>query len=77
MPGGVECLYELNLLHHVGVVAKKLHAVAAAVHEMDDNTYLGPTGRGVKNTLKFIFFKTFITKILETDIYTIYLSVYV
>ena len=43
---------ELNLLHHVGVVVKKVRAAAAAetaaVHEGDDNTPSGPTGRGVK-----------------------------
>ena len=53
MQGGVECLYELNLLHHVGVVAKRLCAAAEtaaekAAHEGDDNTPSGPTGRGVK-----------------------------
>ena len=43
--------YEFNLLHHVGVVAKRVRAAAAAetaVHEGDDNTPSGPTGRGVK-----------------------------
>ena len=39
---------EFNLLHHVGVVAKRLHAVAgtaaAEAHEGDDNTPSGPTG---------------------------------
>ena len=35
--------YEFNLLHHVGVVAKRVCAAAAA-HEGDDNT---PLGRGV------------------------------
>ena len=42
--------YESNLLHHVGVVAKRLRAAAAetAAHEGDDNTPSGPTGRGVK-----------------------------
>ena len=40
--------YEFNLLHHVGVVAKR---VRAAAHEGDDNTPPGPTGRGVKNHL--------------------------
>ena len=40
--------YELNLLHHVGVVAKRVCAAAAA-HEGDDNTTSGPTGRGVKS----------------------------
>ena len=38
---------EFNLLHHVGVVVKKVRAAAAA-HEGDDNTPSGPTGRGVK-----------------------------
>ena len=44
--------YEFNLLHHVGVVAKKVRAAAAAAettaHEGDDNTPSGPTGRGIK-----------------------------
>ena len=42
---------EFNLLHHVGVVVKKVRAAAAetaAVHEGDDNTPSGPTDRGVK-----------------------------
>ena len=39
--------YEFNLLNHVGVVAKRVCA-AAAVHEGDDNTPSGPTGRGIK-----------------------------
>ena len=49
MPEGVECLYEFNLLHHVGVVAKRVRAAAVetAGHEGDDNTSSGPTG-GVK-----------------------------
>ena len=34
--------YEFNLLHHVGVVAKRLRAAVA--HERDKNT---PLGRGV------------------------------
>ena len=39
---------EFNLLHHVGVVAKKMRAAAAeTAHEGDDNTPSGPTGRGV------------------------------
>ena len=38
--------YEFDLLHHVGVVAKRLRAAAA--YEGDDNTPSGPTGRGVK-----------------------------
>ena len=50
--------YEFNLVHHVGVVAKRVRAAvdaaetaaetAAAAHEGDDNTPSGPTGRGVK-----------------------------
>ena len=46
--------YEINLLHHVGVVGKRVCAVAAetaaetAAHEGDDNTPSGPMGRGVK-----------------------------
>ena len=41
--------YKFNLLHHVGVVAKRVRAAAAeAAHEEDDNTPSGPTGRGVK-----------------------------
>ena len=46
---------EYNLLHHVGVVAKRMRAAAAAetaaAHEGDDgddNTPSGPAGRGVK-----------------------------
>ena len=39
--------YEINLLHHVSVAAKRM-CVAAAAHEGDDNTPSGPTGRGVK-----------------------------
>ena len=40
--------YEFNLLHHVGVVAKRLCPAAAAetAHEGDDNT----PSRGVKRT---------------------------
>ena len=53
MPGGVDvCMkYKFNLLHHVGVVAKRVCAAAAetAAHEGDDNTPSGQTGRGVKN----------------------------
>ena len=43
--------YEFNLLHHVGVVAKRVRAAAAetAAHEGDDNTPSGLTGRGVKS----------------------------
>ena len=42
--------YEFNLLHHVGVVAKRVRAAAAetAAHEGDDKTPSGPTARGVK-----------------------------
>ena len=41
--------YEFNLLNHVGVVAKRVCAAAAAAaetaaHEGDDNTPLRPTG---------------------------------
>ena len=45
--------YEFNLLHHVGAVAKRLHAAAAVetAHEGDDNT---PSGLRVK---KYLFFK--------------------
>ena len=44
--------YEINLLHHVGGVAKRVCAAAAAetaAHKGDDNTPSGPTGRGVKS----------------------------
>ena len=50
--------YEFNLLHHVGVVAKNVRAVAGetAAHEGDDKTPSGPTGRGVKTvSWKFLF----------------------
>ena len=44
--------YEFNLLHRVGVVAKRVRAAAAtetaAAHERDDNTPSRPIGRGVK-----------------------------
>ena len=47
--------YEINLLHHVGVVAKKLRAAetAAAAHKGDDKTPSGPTAdyKNVKNGL--------------------------
>ena len=46
--------YEFNVLHHVGVVAKRVCAAAAAemaTHEGDDNTPSGPTGRGVTITV--------------------------
>ena len=58
MPGGVEGLYEINLLHHVGVVAKRVCAAAAAetAHEGDDNTLSGPTGRGVKMISKVSYY---------------------
>ena len=38
--------YEFNLLHHIGVVAKRCHATAetAMAHEGDDDT---PSGRTV------------------------------
>ena len=35
--------YEFNLLHHVGVVAKRVCAETAA-HEGDDNAPSGPMG---------------------------------
>ena len=48
--------YEFNLLHHVGVVAKRVRAAGAtavtAAHEGDDNTPSGPTGRGVKTRIE-------------------------
>ena len=45
--------YEFNLLHHIGVVAKRVCAATAeTAHEGDDNTEAntpsGLTGRGVK-----------------------------
>ena len=46
-----DCMnYEFTLLHHVGVVAKRVRAAAetAAEHEGDDNTPSGSTGRGLK-----------------------------
>ena len=50
--------YEFILLHHVGVVAKRVCAAAeTAAHEGDDNTPSGPTGRGVKNPLFFWCFE--------------------
>ena len=58
--------FEFNLLHHVGVVAKKVCAAAAemAAHEGDDNTPSGPTGRGVK-TRKYDFLNKFVIFILS------------
>ena len=38
----------------VGVVAKRVCAAVAA-HEGDDNTPLGPTGRGVKTVMDAIY----------------------
>ena len=58
--------YEFNLLHHVGVVAKRVCAAAAA-HEGDDNTLSGPTGRGVKTAVRIKhdhFINRRITKLL-------------
>ena len=49
--------YEFNLFHHVGVVARRVRAAAAAktaAHEGDDNTPSGPTGRGVKTDIDAI-----------------------
>ena len=44
--------YEFNMLHHVGVVAKRLRAAETgtktAPHEREDNTPSGPAGRGAK-----------------------------
>ena len=40
--------YEFILLHHVGVVVKRL--CEAAAHEGDSNTPSGTTGRGVKTS---------------------------
>ena len=38
--------YEFNLLHHVGVVAKRVCAAAeTAANEGDDNTPSGPRGK--------------------------------
>ena len=38
------CLYEFNLFHYVGVVAKRSRAAAetAVAHKGDDNTHSGP-----------------------------------
>ena len=70
--------YEFNLLHHVGVVAKRVRAPAAAdtaaAHEGDDNTPSGPTGRGVMQIdsqtpkpYKYTIFKgTIVKKILSS-----------
>ena len=48
--------YEFNLLHHVGVVAKRVRAAAetTAAHKGDDNTPSGPTGRRLKMTERSI-----------------------
>ena len=50
--------YEFYMLNHVGVVAKRVCAAAAAAetaaHEGDDNTPSDPTGRGVKNGFNFL-----------------------
>ena len=54
--------YEFNLLHHVGVVDKRVRAAAVetGAHEGDDNT---PSGPGVKMVdgqfLKYKFFVFF------------------
>ena len=44
--------YESNLLHHVGVLAKRQRAAA---DEGDENTHSGSTGRGVKMISTFDF----------------------
>ena len=38
--------YEFNLLHHVGVVAKRVCAAAAAAHEGVDNTLRAQRAEG-------------------------------
>ena len=38
--------YEFNLLHHVGVVAKRVRAVAGTAHEGDDNTLWAQRAKG-------------------------------
>ena len=46
--------YEFNMLHHVGVGAKRLRVAAAAetaAQKGDDNTRSGPTGRGLKTNV--------------------------
>ena len=43
--------YEFNLLHHVGVVAKRVRAAAL---EGDDNTPSGPNGPRGKNKIETI-----------------------
>ena len=40
--------YEFNLLHHVGVVARRVRAAETAAQEGDDIIPLGPMGRGEK-----------------------------
>ena len=55
--GGVECWYELNLLHHVGVVAKRLCAAAerVAAHEGLRQYPFGPNGpRGKHQPLEVL-----------------------
>ena len=56
--------YGFNLLHHVGVVAKRVCAAAAetagetAAHKGDDNTLFGPKGpRGKKPLVAMFFYK--------------------
>ena len=56
--------YKFNLLHHVGVVAKRrakrraavAETAVTAVHEGDDNTPSSSTGRGVKTIMRPTFF---------------------
>ena len=55
MQGGVECLYEFNLLHHVSVVAKKVCAAAA---EPVRQYPFGPNGPRGKNWLLAIYIFT-------------------
>ena len=49
--------YEFNLLHHVGVVAKRVCVAAVGTaHEGDDDTPSGPKGQGVKTLWSLWFF---------------------
>ena len=50
--------YDFNLLHHVGVVAKRVCEAAAAAHEGDDNTPSSRTGQGVKKPFGFSRFSS-------------------
>ena len=50
--------YEFNLLHHVGVVAKRLRAAAA--HKGDDIT---SSGRGVKTHWSLWFIQKYLSEL--------------